>query len=75
MLIPFKHTFQKDTKHLRQGRDRSTYKHWSSTEHVRKGIVDEIEEGGCIEVSITGDLAGKEGELRSSSKEAPKYSI
>lgn len=46
-----------------------------SSEEVAEGVVEEVDEGGCIEISVAHHLAGKKGLPRAAAEEAPHHPI
>lgn len=45
------------------------------SEEVAEGVVEEVYEGGCIEISIAHHLAGKQGLPRAAAEEAPHHPV
>jgi len=45
------------------------------SEEVAEGVVEEVDEGGCIEIGIAHHLAGKQGLPRAAAEEAPHHPV
>ena len=46
-----------------------------SSEEVAEGVIEQIDEGGCIEVSVPHHLAGEEGLSGAAAEQAPHHPI
>lgn len=53
----------------------ATHQDVGGSEEVAEGVVEEIDEGGCIEISVAHHLAGKQGLPRAAAEEAPHHPI
>lgn len=53
----------------------TTHQNVGSSEEVAEGVVEEVDEGGCIEVSVAHHLAGKQCLPRAAAEEAPHHPV
>lgn len=53
----------------------ATHQDVGGSEEVAEGVVEEVDEGGCIEISIAHHLAGKQGLPRAAAEEAPHHPV
>lgn len=53
----------------------ATHQDMGGSEEVAEGVVEEVDEGGCIEISIAHHLAGKQGLPRAAAEEAPHHPV
>lgn len=53
----------------------ATHQNVGGSEEVAEGVVEEVDEGGCIEVSIAHHLAGKQRLPRAAAEEAPHHPV
>lgn len=53
----------------------ATHQNVGGSEEVAEGVVEEIDEGGCIEVSVAHHLAGKQRLPRAAAEEAPHHPV
>lgn len=53
----------------------ATHQDMGGSEEVAEGVVEEVDEGGCIEISVAHHLAGEQGLPRAAAEEAPHHPI
>lgn len=60
---------------LRRRLETEAHQHVSSSEQIAEGVVQQVDEGGSIKVSVTHHLGGKQSLARSTAKQTSHHAI